>query len=86
MSKILDYEAYQRTNKARKADTPNEAVAILRAVGGWYNSVKESLLDVEPASHLIENREVLLTRRGNTLYVHLHLAHLVGFGEPAHAD
>lgn len=29
MSKILDYEAYQRTNKARKADTPNEAVAIL---------------------------------------------------------
>ncbi|NLG50781.1 MAG: alpha-L-fucosidase [Chloroflexi bacterium] len=61
-------------NVGPKADgtIPDEAVAILRAVGGWYNSVKESLLDVEPASHLIENREVLLTRRGNTLYVHLH--------------
>ena len=30
------------------------------------------MLDVEPASHLTENRDVLLTRRENTLYVHLH--------------
>jgi len=45
---------------------------ILRRVGRWYNCVKESLLDVEPASQLTENRQVLLTRRGNTLYVHLH--------------
>lgn len=29
MSNILHYDAYQRTNKTRKADTPNEAVAIL---------------------------------------------------------
>jgi alpha-L-fucosidase len=45
---------------------------ILRRVGHWYNAVKESLLDVAPASQLTDNRQVLLTRRGNTLYVHLH--------------
>ncbi len=50
---------------------PDEAVRILRTIGAWYNKVKESLLDAEPASHLIENRDVLLTRNGNTLYVHL---------------
>jgi alpha-L-fucosidase len=27
---------------------------------------------VEPVSHWTSNRAVLLTRRGNTLYVHLH--------------
>jgi len=45
---------------------------ILRRVGHWYHAVKESLLDAEPASQLTQNRDVLLTRRGNTLYVHLH--------------
>jgi len=49
-----------------------EAAAILDRVGWWYDEVKESLLDVEPASHLTSNRNVLLTRRGNTLYVHLY--------------
>lgn len=51
---------------------PERAVSILGTVGSWYNRVKESLLDVEPASQLIENRDVMLTRRGNTLYVHMH--------------
>jgi alpha-L-fucosidase len=46
--------------------------AILRRIGKWYSAVKESLEGTEPASHLTTNRNVLLTRRGNTLYVHLH--------------
>jgi len=50
---------------------PGRAVRILRMVGAWYDRVKESFLDVEPVSHLIESRDVKLTRRGNTLYVHL---------------
>ena len=50
---------------------PAEAVSILRQIGKWYNSVKESLVEVEPASMMTDNREVLLTQRGNTLYVHL---------------
>lgn len=61
-------------NVGPKADgtIPGEAVEILGVIGEWYERVEESLLDVEPASDLIENRDVLLTRRGNTLYVHLH--------------
>lgn len=51
---------------------PEPAVAILRRVGTWYSAVKESLEGVEPASQLTANRNVLLTRRGQTLYVHLH--------------
>ena len=50
---------------------PTEAERILDTIGNWYGRVSESLLDVEPASQLTENREVLLTRRGQTLYVHL---------------
>jgi len=49
---------------------PSET-AILQRIGRWYHAVKESLEEVEPASHLTANRNVLLTRRGNTLYVHL---------------
>ena len=50
---------------------PPEAVEILEAIGSWYNKVQESFGDAKPASPAINNREVLLTRRDNTLYVHL---------------
>ena len=45
--------------------------AILRRIGQWYATVRESLDDAEPASHLTENEDILLTRKGDTLYVHL---------------
>jgi len=48
---------------------PDEAVAILKRIGVWYKSVKESF--VTPASDKIDNLEVLLTEDGNTAYVHL---------------
>jgi alpha-L-fucosidase len=51
---------------------PPQAVAILERIGKWYQAVRESLEDVRPASPLTSNRNALLTRRGNTLYVHLH--------------
>ncbi len=50
---------------------PKPAVQILKRIGKWYGSVKESLENVEPASNLTSNRSVLLTRRDRTLYVHL---------------
>jgi alpha-L-fucosidase len=46
--------------------------AVLTRIGDWYARVKESLENVQPASSLTSNRNVLLTRRDNTLYVHLH--------------
>ena len=36
--------------------------------------MKESFEGAEPASQMTDNRDVLLTRRGNTLYVHLYKA------------
>ncbi len=45
---------------------------VLRRIGQWLGQVKESLYDVTPASKLTTNRDILLTRRGNTLYVHLY--------------
>ena len=51
---------------------PPESAAILRRIGCWYRAVKESLEGVVGASQLTANRNVLLTRRDNTLYVHLH--------------
>lgn len=50
---------------------PDESVAILGRIGDWYNSVKEAFGDAQPASHKTDNTDVLLTERGDTLYVHL---------------
>ncbi|MCL2487521.1 MAG: alpha-L-fucosidase [Oscillospiraceae bacterium] len=53
-------------------------IASLRAVGKWYAKVRESFEDTVPATTMIteftvEMRDpVLLTRRGNTIYVHLY--------------
>jgi alpha-L-fucosidase len=60
-------------NVGPKADgtIPREAAAILRRIGKWYGAVRESLEGVQPASGLTSNRNVMLTRRGRTLYVHL---------------
>ena len=49
----------------------NESISILSRIGKWYSAVKESLEDVQPASDLTSNHDVTLTRRNNTLYVHL---------------
>ena len=51
---------------------PPEATALLERIGRWYAAVGESLLGVQTATHLTTNRDVLLTRRGNDLYVHLY--------------
>jgi alpha-L-fucosidase len=51
---------------------PPEASAILKRIGAWYGPVREAFDGTEPASHLTANRDVLLTRRGSTLYVILH--------------
>jgi alpha-L-fucosidase len=48
---------------------PPEATGFLERTGRWYHSVKEAFEGTLPAANLAGNREVLLTRRGNTLYV-----------------
>ena len=46
--------------------------AILHSIGAWYKPVRESFHDAVPVSALAANRDVLLTRKGNSLYVHLY--------------
>ena len=50
---------------------PKEARQILLEIGVWYQKTGEAFSDTEPASELTTNRDVLMTRRENTLYVHI---------------
>jgi alpha-L-fucosidase len=43
----------------------------LKRIGKWYHSVEESLKGVQSASMLTGNRNVMLTQKGKTIYVHL---------------
>jgi alpha-L-fucosidase len=49
-----------------------QPAAILRRIGRWYGAVREAFDDAAPCSNLTVNRSVLLTRKGNALYVVLH--------------
>ena len=74
IDKYLARDANYLLNVGPMADgtIPAKSAAILRRIGVWYAAVKESLEGVVPASHLTVNRNVLLTRRGDTLYAHLY--------------
>jgi alpha-L-fucosidase len=74
IDKYLARDANYLLNVGPKPDgtIPEESAAILRRIGAWYRSVRESLEGTVPCSNLTSNRNVLLTRKGNTIYVHLH--------------
>lgn len=61
-------------NVGPKADgtIQSEFVKILKEIGNWYKKVEESFVDVEPVSTMIKNEDIMLTKKGNTLYVHLY--------------
>lgn len=74
IQKVLAKGGNYLLNVGPKADGtfPLEAKRILARIGAWYETVKEALLDVAPANELLSEHDVLLTRRDNILYVHLH--------------
>ncbi|MBT7298778.1 MAG: glycoside hydrolase [Victivallales bacterium] len=49
---------------------PAESVRILGRIGDWFGRVREAFYGAEPASHLVAGSEVMLTRKGNRLYLH----------------
>jgi len=71
IDKYLARDANYLLNVGPKGDgtIPKAYAAILHRIGKWYHAVRESF--AAPASHLTANRNVLLTRKDNTLYVHL---------------
>ena len=73
IDRYLTRDANYLLNVGPKPDgtIPDEAADILRRIGKWYHAVREAFENVEPASNLTQNKEVLLTRKDNTLYVHL---------------
>ncbi|SPE41473.1 Glycoside hydrolase, family 29 (Alpha-L-fucosidase) [Candidatus Sulfopaludibacter sp. SbA3] len=74
IDKYLARDANYLLNVGPKPDgtIPAESAAILQRIGKWYGAVKESLEGATPASQLTANRNILLTRKGNVVYVHLH--------------
>lgn len=50
---------------------PDAQVQIIERIGRWYQRVREAFDGAEPCSAMIENRRVLLTRKGHDLYIHL---------------
>jgi alpha-L-fucosidase len=74
IQKVLAKGGNYLLNAGPKADGtfPATATRRLARIGVWFQRVQESLLDVEPANDLLTSHDVLLTRRGKTLYVHLH--------------
>ncbi|HNS31495.1 MAG TPA: alpha-L-fucosidase [bacterium] len=50
---------------------PDRAVTLLKGIGSWYRRVKESFTGANPAPGFTDNGSVLLTKKGNSLYVHL---------------
>ena len=73
VQKVLAKGGNYLLNVGPKPDGTIDEVSagILRRIGAWLRPVRESLFAVEPASALTDNRDVVLTRRGDTLYVHL---------------
>jgi alpha-L-fucosidase len=74
IDKYLARDANYLLNVGPAADgtIPAEPAAILRRIGAWYRAVGESFEGATPASTLTANRNVLLTRKSDTVYVHLH--------------
>lgn len=70
IDKIMVKDGSYLLNVGPKPDgtIPERAADIIKRVGDWYNSVKESF--VEPCV-LLENRKLLTTRTGDTLYLHI---------------
>ena len=73
IDKVLAKGGNYLLNVGPKADGTigKEAVMILDDIGRWMESARESFDDVVPVNELTENRNVLLTRRDKTIYVHL---------------
>jgi alpha-L-fucosidase len=75
IAKILAKGGHYLLNTGPMADGRIAAYdrRLLQAIGSWYRRVREAFEGTEAVSHLVPNRDVLLTRRNaRTWYVVLH--------------
>ena len=73
IDEMMSKGAHYLLNVGPDADgrIPDIASAILSEIGDWYGRTREAFSDTQPCTELTANRDVLLTRRGNVVYVHL---------------
>jgi alpha-L-fucosidase len=71
IDKIMVMGGNYLLNVGPRADgtIPPEAESSVRRVGEWFMKVREALT-AEPASDLFKRDDMMLTRRGNSLYIH----------------
>lgn len=72
IDKYLARDANYLLNVGPAADgtLPEKSVDILRQLGKWYKSVKESYEGTVPDPGLLASKEVMITRKGNAIYLH----------------
>jgi alpha-L-fucosidase len=49
---------------------PVESMAILNRLGKWFGCVKESYENVDAAPQIVSSRDILVTSRDKTIYIH----------------
>jgi|APCry1669189241_1035207.scaffolds.fasta_scaffold00541_6 alpha-L-fucosidase len=74
VSRYLARDANYLLNIGPKPDGsfPMISIEFLKRIGTWYKAVSEAFIDTIPASYLTYNRDILITQKGNNLYIILH--------------
>ena len=72
MSRIFCLGGNYLLNTGPKPDgtIAEKDIILLNKIGGWLKSIKESVYGCEGVSHLINNKNVMMTRSGNNFYLH----------------
>jgi len=77
IDKVLAMGGNYQLNVDPKTDgtIADKDIKGLEKIGNWFNTVKESFTETRPASYLVDSDakdDVLITKKGNTIYVHLY--------------
>lgn len=51
---------------------PGKSAEIVKTVGNWFKNVRESYYDVLPNTDLVDDKNLFVSTRGRTVYLHLH--------------
>jgi len=72
IDKYLSRDANYLLNVGPTAEgiIPDQSFEILERLGEWYLSVEESYVNVDPAPQLLISKDVFITSRDKTLYIH----------------
>jgi alpha-L-fucosidase len=72
IDKYLSRDANYLLNVGPTAEglIPDQSYEILERLGEWYLSVEESYVNVDPAPRLLSSRDVFVTSRDRTIYIH----------------